>query len=77
MTGAERHRDPNPSEEPDQNERYRLDPARFPQRVELDLSEELVRQLETLAARTGRSLNDLITELLSRQIDPSSRGPSL
>jgi predicted HicB family RNase H-like nuclease len=38
--------------------------------VELDLSEELVRHLETMAARTGLSLNDLITDLLSRQVDP-------
>lgn len=70
MAAAERHPNPSPREEPDDTERYRLDPARFPQRVELDLSEELVRHLETLAARTGRSLNDLVTELLSRQIEP-------
>jgi len=70
MAAAECHPDPSPSEEPDDNQRYRLDPARFPQRVELDLDEQLVRHLETLAARTGRSVNDLVTELLSRQIDP-------
>lgn len=70
MAAAPPHPNPSSNEEPDDSDRYRLDPARFPQRVELDLSEELVRHLETMAARTGLSLNDLITDLLSRQVDP-------
>lgn len=61
---------PRPSEEPEQDERFRLNPAKFPKRLELELDEALLRHLEALATRRGRSVNDLITDLLSRQIDP-------
>ncbi len=67
----ERPINPLPSEQPEQDERYRLDPAKFPKRLELVLDEALLRHLEALAARSGRSINDLITDLLSRQVDPT------
>lgn len=50
--------------------RYRLDPARFPKRLDLELSEPLLQHLEELAIRSGRSINDVITEILSRQMEP-------
>ena len=54
------------------NSRFRLDPARFPKRLDLELSEPLLRHLEELAMRSGRSLNEVITEILSRQMEPPS-----
>lgn len=50
--------------------RYRLDPARFPKRLDLELSEPLLQRLEELAMRSGRSIDDVITEILSRQMEP-------
>lgn len=70
MSSSGRQMDPLPSGEPEQDERYRLDPSKFPKRVDLELSEELMQHLEAMAARSGRSINDLITDLLSRQVDP-------
>jgi len=34
------------------------------------LSDELLDRLLVLSQRSGRSLNDLITDLLSRQLEP-------
>lgn len=66
----ERHPTSNPSEDPDNDERFRLDPAKFPRRVDLELTPELLEQLEAMARRSGRSLPDLITDLLSREAGP-------
>lgn len=66
--------DPGQSDGSDSSDRasnrYRLDPARFPRRLELELSEPLLQHLEELAMRSGRSIDDVITELLSRQMEP-------
>lgn len=48
---------------------WRLDPARFPQRVDLDLPDEVMDALELLSARTGRSLRDLIPDLLAQELE--------
>lgn len=55
--------------------RWHLDPGRFPQRLDLDLSESALECLERLSRRTGRSIRDLAADLLSRsaagQVPPS------
>ena len=78
MAESGTHPDPGPNGGGDvpndgaSNNRYRLDPARFPKRLDLELSETLLQHLEELARRRGRSLNEVITEILSRQMDPPS-----
>jgi len=42
----------------------------MPRQVDLVLSDELLDRLLVLSQRSGRSLNDLITDLLSRQLEP-------
>ena len=61
---------PNPSEDPLDEARFRLDPGKFPRRLDLELEPRLLERLEAMAASSGRSLSDLITDLLSRQMDP-------
>jgi hypothetical protein len=56
-----------PSED---DQRYRLDPAKLPQRLDLILSDELFDRLAFLSERDGRSINDLVTDLLSRHLKP-------
>lgn len=47
---------------------WRLDPTRFPQRIDLELSGALMDDLERLSARTGRPVRDLAADLLSQAI---------
>lgn len=69
MDEADRPSNAGPNEGSDAEQRYRLDPAKFPRRIDLELSEPLLSHLEQLADRSGRSIDDLITEMLSRQLD--------
>ena len=50
----------------EQDPRFRLDPSRMPQRLDLDLSEELLEQLMRQAGRSHRSLPELIEHILSQ-----------
>lgn len=45
---------------------FQLDPSRFPQRIDLELSEEAIDRLEHLSRKTGRSIRDLAADLLSQ-----------
>ena len=54
--------------------KFVLDSSLFPKPLELPLSEESLVRLEKLAARTGRSLSEVATDLLARSLsatDPS------
>jgi hypothetical protein len=53
--------------------RWHLDPARFPQRLDLDMSESALESLEQLSRRTGRSIRDLAADLLSRSVAVQER----
>jgi hypothetical protein len=55
--------------------RFRLDPARFPQRLELDLPEELVERLQRIAALKDRSLSELIHNLICQQLKEQAKEP--
>jgi len=46
--------------------RFRLDPTQMPQRLELDLPEELLEQLMRQAVRCNRSLSELIEHILAQ-----------
>ncbi len=43
---------------------FRLDPASFPKRLDLEVSEEVWEHLATASARTGRSIGEVASELL-------------
>ena len=48
--------------------RWHLDPLRFPQRLDLDLSDRALDHLDRLSAKTGRSVSDLAADLLSQAL---------
>ncbi len=62
----------DPQREPDP--RFRLDPACMPRQLHLTLPPELAEYLEERAARSGRTLEDLIVEALDRSIGLSRDG---
>ena len=49
----------------EQDARFRLDPTQMPQRLELDLSDELLGRLMRQAERSNRSLSELIEHILA------------
>ena len=57
--------------EPDRH--FRLDPASLPQRLELELPEELLERLRCIARETGRSAPELIQELICNHLKQQAR----
>ena len=45
---------------------WRLDPARFPQRLALELTEEAYAALAAISERTGRSISDIAADVLAQ-----------
>jgi macrodomain Ter protein organizer (MatP/YcbG family) len=43
-----------------------LDPRKFPRRIELELSRELIERLEVLSRRSGLSVSELIVQMLAQ-----------
>jgi hypothetical protein len=43
-----------------------LDPRKFPRRIELELSPELIERLEVLSRRSGLSVSELIVQMLAQ-----------
>lgn len=50
--------------------KWQLDPGDFPRHLDLEVSEEVFSRLHALSAKTGRSISEIATELLSRSVDP-------
>ena len=50
----------------EQDARFRLDPTQMPQRLELDIPEELLERLIRQAERCNRSLPELIGYILAQ-----------
>jgi len=48
--------------------RFRLDPAHFPQRLDLELPEELFEQLQQAAREGDCSVSELVQHLISQYI---------
>lgn len=48
---------------------FDLDPGRIPLRVDLELSDKIRRKLEMICAATGRSLDEVILQILSKSVD--------
>lgn len=47
---------------------FRIDPSRLPKQLDIDLPTELLEQLEKTAAATGRSVDELILEILDQYL---------
>ena len=63
-------------ETPPAAKRWRLDPARLPLRLELEMPEMLLQRLQLLSERSGRDLDEIVISLLDRQLsDLGSEGP--
>lgn len=69
-SGDEHPQPAPPAEENDLH--FRLDPERMPQRLDLMLRPEQLDGLERLAARSGRSLDEIVVELIARQVHHQS-----
>ncbi len=53
---------------PETDDRFRLNPSKLPKQIKIDLSAEVAEQLRKSAAATGRSINELIVEILDRHL---------
>lgn len=54
----------------DDDDRFKIDPTKLPQKLELELSERVLEQLAKRAAQTGRSVDELILEILDSHLPP-------
>ena len=52
-----------------EGEGFRIDPKQFPRRIELELTEEVLEAMQKLADATGRSVSEIATDILSRDIE--------
>ncbi len=50
----------------DNEDCYRIDPTKLPKQIDIDLSPAVEEQLLKLAAVTGRSVDELILEILDQ-----------
>jgi hypothetical protein len=55
---------------PEDDDRFKVDPTKLPQPLELELSDRTLEQLTKLAAQTGRSVDELILEILDSHLPP-------
>ena len=51
-----------------QEDRYRLDPEKLPKQLDIDLSPEVLERLQEVAAKSGRTLDELILEILDKYL---------
>ena len=47
---------------------WRLNPARFPRRLDLELTDDVYESLQRLSVKTERPMRDLAADLICRQI---------
>ena len=55
---------------PEDDDRFKIDPTKLPQPLEIELSDRTLEQLTKLAAQTGRSVDELILEILDSHLPP-------
>jgi len=48
----------------DAEDQFKIDPTKLPKQLDIDIPPELLEKLEKTAAATGRSLDELILEIL-------------
>ncbi len=47
---------------------FRLDPDKFPKRLDLDLSEEVYERLLALSRKSGRSIQEIVEQILCASV---------
>ena len=47
---------------------FRIDPGKLPKQLDIDLPPDVAEQLEKTAAATGRSVDELILEILDQYL---------
>jgi hypothetical protein len=55
---------------PEDDYRFKIDPTKLPQPLELELPVRVLEQVTKLAAQTGRSVDELILEILDSHLPP-------
>ena len=50
---------------------WKLDPQRFPRRIDLEVSEAVLQRLQQISLRTGRSISEVASGLVSQAVDQS------
>ena len=55
---------------PEGDDRFKIDPTKLPQPLELELPVRVLEQVTKLAAQTGRSVDELILEILDSHLPP-------
>lgn len=48
---------------------FRLDPKDYPKQIDLELSDEVLEGLQEIAERSGRSVSEVMTDIISRGIN--------
>lgn len=54
----------------EEDDRFKIDPTKLPQPLELELPVRVLEQVTKLAAQTGRSVDELILEILDSHLPP-------
>lgn len=49
-------------------DQFRIDPGKLPKQIEIDIPQKIVERLEQIAAESDRSLNELILEIIDREL---------
>ena len=47
---------------------FKIDPSKLPKQIEIDVPQRLLEQLEKKSKETGRSLDELLLELLDKEM---------
>ena len=47
-------------------DRFRLNPSKFPKRVEISISERVMEHIQAISARTGRSFSESAAVILAQ-----------
>ena len=53
---------------PGDDDSFRLDPEKLPKQLDIDLSPEVLDRLQEIAAKSGRSVDELILEILDQYL---------
>lgn len=54
----------------DDDDRFSIDPAKLPKQLDLELPAPVFEQLNKISAKTGRSIDELILEILDSHLPP-------
>ena len=52
---------------------WKLDPEKFPKRIDLEVSEEVLYRLQQISLRTGLSITEIASALVAQGADLSFR----